>query len=66
MGLNVLLLVVCVVIVVALVAYLFYWNRLLAFITSLTLRLALWNQGESSLWVEFGAWMSSLTIGYTL
>ncbi|KAI0705009.1 hypothetical protein C8T65DRAFT_728083 [Cerioporus squamosus] len=55
MTLNVVLLVVCVCIVLGLLLYLFYWNRFFAFIFSLILRLALWNQGESSLWVEFGA-----------
>ncbi|KAI0743929.1 hypothetical protein C8Q80DRAFT_1355680 [Daedaleopsis nitida] len=55
MALNVVLLIVCVCIVLALLFYLFYWNRLLAFLLSLVLRLALWNQGESSLWLEFGA-----------
>lgn len=54
MFLNVPLLVVCVCIVLVLTFYLFYWNRLLAFIFSLVLRLALWNQGEASVWVEFG------------
>ncbi|RDX54978.1 hypothetical protein OH76DRAFT_1397305 [Lentinus brumalis] len=55
MILNVVLLIVCVCIVLGLLLYLFYWNRLFAFIFSLILRLALWNQGESSIWVEFGA-----------
>ena len=53
--LNPVLLIVCVCIVIALVFYLFYWNRLLAFILSLILRLVLWNQGESSIWLEIGA-----------
>ncbi|RPD53525.1 hypothetical protein L227DRAFT_535889, partial [Lentinus tigrinus ALCF2SS1-6] len=53
--LNVVLLVVCVCIVLVLLFYLFYWNRVFAFIFSLILRLALWNQGESSIWLEFGA-----------
>ena len=55
MFINIVLLVVCVCIVVGLIFYLFYWNRFLAFIFSLILRLALWNQGDSSIWVEFGA-----------
>ena len=52
--LNGVLVAVCASIVVALVLYLFYWNRFFAFIFSLVLRLALWGQGESSLWLEFG------------
>ena len=54
MFLNVGLIIVCIAIVIVLVSYLFYWNRLLAFVFSLILRLALWNQGESSIWLEFG------------
>ncbi len=66
MILNVVLLVVCVCIVLGLLLYLFFWNRLFAFIFSLILRLALWNQGESSIWVEFGesslAFLSSMKL----
>ena len=60
--LNVLELVAFALIVVALAFYLFYWNRFLAFIFSLILRLALWNQGESSLWLQFGAWFFAMKV----
>lgn len=53
--LNAVLLVVCVCILICIIFYLFYWNRFFAFAFSLILRLLLWNQGESSIWVEVGA-----------
>ncbi|TBU47302.1 hypothetical protein BD309DRAFT_511415 [Dichomitus squalens] len=53
--LNAVLLVVCICILLSAIFYLFFWNRFFAFVFSLILRLALWNQGESSLWLEFGA-----------
>ncbi|KAH9929533.1 uncharacterized protein BXZ73DRAFT_47994 [Epithele typhae] len=66
MLLNVGLLVVCVVLVIFLVLYLFYWNRFFAFIFSLILRLALWNQEESSIWLEFGSFHFSTLAGRIL
>ncbi|KAI1795480.1 hypothetical protein LXA43DRAFT_1178514 [Ganoderma leucocontextum] len=53
--LNAVLLVVCVCILLCLIFYLFYWNRFFAFAFSIILRLLLWNQGESSIWVQVGA-----------
>ena len=55
--LNAVLLAVCICILLCAIFYLFYWNRFFAFVFSLILRLALWNQGESSLWLEFGAYI---------
>ena len=52
--LNVLELVAFALIVVALAFYLFYWNRFCAFLISLVVRFALWNQGEASAWVKIG------------
>jgi hypothetical protein len=53
MDLNYLLLVVCILVVVGLVLYLFYWNRLLGFVFSLALRLWGWKAGNASVWVQF-------------
>ncbi len=49
-----LLLVSCICIIVALVLYFFYWNRLLGLLISLALRVLYWNQEGSSCWVEIG------------
>lgn len=56
--LNVVLLIVCVCILLCIIFYLFYWNRFFAFAFSLILRLLLWNQGESSIWVAVGTSLS--------
>lgn len=52
--LNVIELVVCVLIVVTLVFYFFFWNRFFGLLFSLLARFALWNQEESSVWVKLG------------
>jgi hypothetical protein len=57
-----LLLVVCIAIVVALIAYFFYWNRLFAFIIVQVVRLVYWNQEASSIWVEIGALASPVYV----
>ncbi|KAI0762082.1 hypothetical protein BD413DRAFT_680921 [Trametes elegans] len=64
--LNVLELVVCALIVVALAFYLFYWNRFCAFLISLVVRFALWNQGEASAWVKIGSIHLSILAGRIL
>ncbi|KAH8080285.1 hypothetical protein BXZ70DRAFT_901408 [Cristinia sonorae] len=52
---NVVLLIVCICIALGLIAYLFYWNRLLGLIFGLVFRLYFWNQNESSVWLELGS-----------
>lgn len=52
--LNVIELVVCVLIVVTLVFYFFFWNRFFGLLFSFLARFALWNQEESSVWVKLG------------
>jgi hypothetical protein len=52
--LNRLLLIPCICIVVALILYFFYWNRILGFVLGLVFRLLYWNQEGSSCWVEIG------------
>ncbi|KAI0358672.1 hypothetical protein OH77DRAFT_1587674 [Trametes cingulata] len=64
--LNVVELVVCVLIVISLVFYFFYWNRFFAFLFSLLVRFALWNQGESSAWVKLGSIHFSVLSGRIL
>ncbi|OSD07084.1 hypothetical protein PYCCODRAFT_793525 [Trametes coccinea BRFM310] len=64
--LNVVELVVLALIVIALVLYFFYWNRFFAFLFGLLARFALWNQGESSIWVELGSIQFSVLGGRIL
>lgn len=52
--LNFVLLAVCICIAIALILYLFYWNRLLAFIFGILCRLYFWNQNEQSIWLTIG------------
>jgi len=48
-------LVATVLVIIALLFYILYWNRLLAFILSLVLRVVLWNKGGPSVWIQIGA-----------
>jgi hypothetical protein len=49
-----LVLVACILIVLALIVYLFFWNRILGFMISIVLRILYWNQEASSCWIEIG------------
>ena len=49
-----LLLVACLSIVIALILYFFYWNRFIAWTIGQALRILLWKQEGSSLWIEIG------------
>lgn len=53
--LHILLLIACICIALATVLYLFYWNRFIAWIIGLVIRVLYWNQGASSIWLEIGA-----------
>ncbi|KAL0956539.1 hypothetical protein HGRIS_002680 [Hohenbuehelia grisea] len=64
--LETLLLITCICIVIAVILYLFYWNRVVAFLLSLLFRVAFWNQGASRIWVEIGAIHISLITGRIL
>ncbi|KAL1942384.1 hypothetical protein VTO73DRAFT_5986 [Trametes versicolor] len=64
--LNVIELVVCVLIVVTLVFYFFFWNRFFGLLFSLLARFALWNQEESSVWVKLGSIHFSVLTGRIL
>ena len=48
-------LIAAILVVIALLFYALYWNRLLALILSLVLRVALWNKDGSSVWIQISA-----------
>ncbi|KAI0829807.1 hypothetical protein BC628DRAFT_1477689 [Trametes gibbosa] len=64
--LNVVELIVCVLIIIILVFYFFFWNRFFAFLFSVLVRFALWNQEESSIWIKLGSIHFSLLGGRIL
>ena len=53
--LDVVFLIIWILVVLGLVLYLFYWNRVLGFLLSLLVRLLSWNQASASTWVDVGA-----------
>lgn len=57
-----LVLVACILIVLALIVYFFYWNRILGFMISCVLRILYWNQEASSCWIEIGQLVVSIEI----
>ncbi|KAH9935463.1 uncharacterized protein B0H18DRAFT_1114206 [Fomitopsis serialis] len=61
--LNIVLLIACVCTVILLLLYLFYWNRVVALIISVILRVAFWNQAESSIWLDIGSIQFSVIAG---
>ncbi|XP_006461147.1 hypothetical protein AGABI2DRAFT_185437 [Agaricus bisporus var. bisporus H97] len=61
-----LVLVACILIVLALIVYFFYWNRILGFMISCVLRILYWNQEASSCWIEIGSIHFSLLAGRIL
>ncbi len=58
--LNETFLIAAILVVIVLLIYILYWNRLLALILSLVLRVALWNKGGSSVWIQIGAQDSTI------
>jgi hypothetical protein len=48
------LLIGCICVVISLILYFFYWNRLIAFLLGLVFRVLYWNQGPFSIWLEIG------------
>ncbi|KAK7057149.1 hypothetical protein R3P38DRAFT_1162521 [Favolaschia claudopus] len=60
------LLIGCILVVVALVLYFFYWNRLIAFLLGLFFRFLYWNQGPFSIWLEIGSIHFSILTGRIL
>ncbi|KAJ7680397.1 hypothetical protein DFH06DRAFT_1404238 [Mycena polygramma] len=61
-----LLLIGCICVVVALVLYFFYWNRLIASLLGLVFRVLYWNDGPSSIWLEIGSIHFSILTGRIL
>ncbi|KAJ7703124.1 hypothetical protein B0H17DRAFT_922585 [Mycena rosella] len=60
------LLIGCICVVIALVLYFFYWNRLIAFLLGLLFRFLYWNQGPFSIWLEIGSIHFSILTGRIL
>lgn len=52
--LQVYLLVACICVLITSVLYVFYFNRLVAAVIGLFLRIRYWNKGESSIWIQIG------------
>lgn len=52
------ILIACASINVTLIAYFFYWNRIIAFLLTRILRFLFWNQDGSSLWIDIGSFDS--------
>ncbi|KAG8213869.1 hypothetical protein J3R82DRAFT_10613 [Butyriboletus roseoflavus] len=64
--LRVYLLVACICVLVASVLYIFYFNRLVAAVIGLFLRIRCWNKGESSIWIQIGSIHFSILAGRIL
>ncbi|KAF8554692.1 hypothetical protein OG21DRAFT_1508579 [Imleria badia] len=64
--LRVYLLVACVCVLIASVLYTFYFNRLLAAVIGLFLRIRYWNKGGSSIWIQIGSIHFSILAGRIL
>ncbi|KAI0267154.1 hypothetical protein BC834DRAFT_969170 [Gloeopeniophorella convolvens] len=60
------LLIATILVVIALLIYVLYWNRLLAFLIGIVLRVALWNKGGASAWTQIGSFHFSLLAGRVL
>ncbi|KAF8210348.1 hypothetical protein K438DRAFT_1959629 [Mycena galopus ATCC 62051] len=60
------LLIGCICVVISLVLYFFYWNRLIAFLLGLFFRFLYWNQGPFSVWLEIGSIHFSILTGRIL
>ncbi|EJD02702.1 uncharacterized protein FOMMEDRAFT_146573 [Fomitiporia mediterranea MF3/22] len=64
--LSVVLLVACVAIAIGTILYLFFWNRIFGWILGVLVRLGLWTQDSSAIWVDFGSAHLSLISGRIL
>ncbi|KZV70698.1 hypothetical protein PENSPDRAFT_752360 [Peniophora sp. CONT] len=54
------------IVALAIVAYVFFWNNFFGSLLGFFLRVAYWNQGEDSIWVEIGSIHFSLIAGRVL
>lgn len=48
-------LVATILVVITLLFYILYWDRFIALLIGLALRVVLWNRGDSSAWIRIGA-----------
>src|SRR5579872_6295258 len=55
--LDVVFLVVWILVILGLVLYLFYWNRVVGFLLSLLVRVVFWNQASESTWIDIGMYL---------
>ena len=51
---DVVFLIIWILVVLGLVLYLFYWNRVLGLLLSLFIRFLSWNQASASTWIDIG------------
>ncbi|KAH7913899.1 hypothetical protein BJ138DRAFT_527505 [Hygrophoropsis aurantiaca] len=63
---QVFLLVSCICVLVVAILYTFYWNRFVALLIGLVLRVKYWNQGGSSIWIQIGSIHFSILAGRIL
>ncbi|KAF8271516.1 hypothetical protein EI94DRAFT_1770350 [Lactarius quietus] len=59
-------LIASIIVVIALLFYILYWNRLLAFILCLVLRVFLWNKDGPSVWIQINSLHISFLSGRIL
>jgi len=52
---DVVFLIIWILVVLGLVLYLFYWNRVLGLLLSFLVRFLSWNQASASTWIDIGA-----------
>ncbi|THU95661.1 hypothetical protein K435DRAFT_829044 [Dendrothele bispora CBS 962.96] len=64
--LNTILLIACICIVIASFLYVFYWNRFLAWLLGLLIRLLYWGDSESSIYLQIGSVQFSIISGRVL
>jgi hypothetical protein len=58
--LTVTFLIVSIFVLIGLILYLFFWNRVIGYVLSLLVRIFSWNQGSSNVWVDIGKHLLSL------
>ncbi|VDB95270.1 unnamed protein product [Peniophora sp. CBMAI 1063] len=63
---NPLFTVVAGIVAIATIAYVFFWNSFFGSLLGFFIRVAYWNQGENSIWVEIGSIHFSLVAGRIL
>jgi hypothetical protein len=57
---DVVFLITWILVVLGLVLYLFYWNRVLGLLLSLLVRVLSWNQASASTWIDIGTQLTCL------